>query len=174
MRHLYLPNIYIYRYTDIYIPIIPPFMPTGDTNLLQKNYTQIYCIWVWNDYFLTAHSPLIYYRCTFYWLSWCTGFTVAGFRASGTNHFTTGQSFSRFVGVTDHAIWSKSKRYHVSSRKQIQCSRNHHDCFNSPRLAAIQQSPICQVTQVRAVKQFICLGNSVRRSIYDLIKHPAN
>ena len=35
-------------------------MPTGDTILLQKKYTQIYYIWVWNGYFFHLHINLKY------------------------------------------------------------------------------------------------------------------
>ena len=35
-------------------------MPTGDTILLQKKYTQIYNISVWNDYLFHLHINLKY------------------------------------------------------------------------------------------------------------------
>ena len=90
---------------------MPWFVPTRDTNLLQKKYTQIYYIWVWNCYFFTCTFTLnilpIYLLLVILML---TGFAVAGVRTSRTSHFTIGQSFSRFVCPTDKAIWNKTRQ----------------------------------------------------------------
>ena len=91
-------------------------MPIGDTILLQKKYTQIYYIWVWNDYFFSCTLTLnvlpmycLVKTLLSVILMFKTGFAFAGVRTSGLSHFAIGQSFSIFACTTDKAIWSKKE-----------------------------------------------------------------